>query len=158
MLCVNGFETNDALAKREAQRCLANALLLKPDKRRVFVEVGGLDKFVSSFKAITSKRNADDDFLLGRIGFLLSAQKGEIVERLVNEDRILEDLKKVVTIFRSTDGVGFTILPQEWHQVSFGSKLLHSVNGNTEISLQLDFPCQSWKRIHVTVSPSVLVV
>ena len=113
MLCVNGFETNDPLARREAQRCLANALLLKPEKRTVFVEVGGLDKFVSSFKGVTSKRDADDDFLLGRIGFLLSAQKGEIVERLVNEDRILEDIKKVLDMLCSTDRIDSTILPQE---------------------------------------------
>lgn len=113
MLCVNAFETNDALARREAQRCLANALLLKPEKRKVFVEVGGLGKFVLSFKGSTNKRDADDDFLLGRIGFLLSAQKGEIVERLVNEDRILEDIKKVLDMLRSTDRIDSTILPQE---------------------------------------------
>jgi hypothetical protein len=63
------------------------------------VQAGGLEKFVTSFKASTSKRDPDDDFLLGRIGFLLSAQKGEIVERLVNYDRILEDINKVWTYF-----------------------------------------------------------
>jgi hypothetical protein len=70
-------------------------MLLKPEKRNVFIEVGGLDKFVATFKASTNKRDPDDDFLLGRIGFLLSAQKGETVERLVNNDRILVDLNKV---------------------------------------------------------------
>ncbi len=115
MLCVNGFETSDVLARREAQRCLANALLLKPEKRNVFVEVGGLDKFVTIFKASTSKRDADDDFLLGRIGFLLSAQKGETVERLVNEDRILEDIKKVLTILCYANGIDSTILPKKRH-------------------------------------------
>ena len=158
MLCVNGFEVNDALARREAQRCLANALLLKPEKRNVLVEVGGLDKFVSTFKASTSKRDADDDFLLGRIGFLLSAQKGEIVERLVNDDRILEDIKKVLNMLCSADSIDFTILPQERHQLSFGSRSLYSINRNTEVSLQLDFPCQGWKGYRITVSPSVLVV
>ena len=87
---------NDLLAQREAQRCLANALLLKPEKKNIFVEIGGLDKFVANFKARTNKRNADDDFLLGRIGFLLSAQKGEIVDRLVHDDQILEGISKVL--------------------------------------------------------------
>lgn len=97
MLCANGFDTNDVPARREAQRCLANALLLKPEKQNVFIQGGGLDKFVKTFKAstTTSQRDPDDDFLLGRIGFLLSAQKGEVVERLVNDDHILEDINKV---------------------------------------------------------------
>ena len=84
------------LSRREAQRCLANAMFLKQDTRRIFVDVGGLDTFVTILKqSTTSKRIGDDDFLLARIGFLLTAQKGEVVERLVNDDRILEDIDKV---------------------------------------------------------------
>jgi hypothetical protein len=94
-LCVLGYEGNDVNARREALRCLANAMYLKPDSRKVFVDVGGLDKFVSAFKASTNKRDGDDDFLLGRIGFLLSAEKALAVGRLVNEDRILGDLTSV---------------------------------------------------------------
>lgn len=94
-MCVQGFEGNDVLARREAQRCLANAMYLKPETRKVFVDVGGLDKFLATLKAATNKRDGDDDFLLGRIGFLLTAEKGPIVERLVNDDRILEDINKV---------------------------------------------------------------
>jgi hypothetical protein len=71
-------------------------MFLKPDTRQKFVDVGGLDKFVKMFElSATNKRIGDDDFLLARIGFLLTAQKGEIVERLVNNDRILEHVNQV---------------------------------------------------------------
>jgi hypothetical protein len=81
--------------RREAQRCLANALFLKPDDRGAFVDVGGVDKFVDAFKASVQKPDADDDFLLGRIGFLLTATKGPVVERLVNEDGVYNDMNEV---------------------------------------------------------------
>lgn len=81
--------------RREAQRCLANALYLKPDTRKIFVEVGGLKQFVTAFQTCSNNRNGDDDFLLGRIGFLLTAQKGDIVEKLVNDDHILGEITKV---------------------------------------------------------------
>jgi hypothetical protein len=81
--------------RREAQRCLANALLLKPDDRGTFVDVGGVDKFVDTFKASVQKCDADDDFLLGRIGFLLTVTKGPVVERLVKEDGIYNDMNEV---------------------------------------------------------------
>jgi Guanine nucleotide exchange factor synembryn len=98
VLTYNSFSINDALVRREAQRCLANALLLKPDGPGTFAEVGGVDKFVDAFKESARKRDADDDFLLGRIGFLLTAGKGPVVERLVDEDDILKDLNEVCFI------------------------------------------------------------
>jgi hypothetical protein len=71
-------------------------MYLKPETRKVFVDVGGLEKFLASFRAAVNKPDADDDFLVGRIGFLLTAEKGLVVERLVNDDRILEDINKVL--------------------------------------------------------------
>ena len=68
---------------------------MKPETRRIIVDVGGLKQFVTAFRACSNKRNGDDDFLLGRIGFLLTAQKGDIVEKLVNDDHILEEITKV---------------------------------------------------------------
>jgi hypothetical protein len=96
VLVVNAYEVNDVVARREAQRCLANAMYLKPESRQIFIVVGGFDKFVSAFKAGASKREADDDFLLGRIGFLLTAQKELVIQRLLNEDRIMLDFNKVL--------------------------------------------------------------
>ena len=95
VLVTNGYDVSDVVARREAQRCLANAMYLRPETRKVFVEVGGYDKFVSAFKATTSKRDGDDDFLLGRIGFFLTAQKELVVQRLLNDDRIMQDFNKV---------------------------------------------------------------
>ena len=96
----NGYEVSDVVARREAQRCLANAMLLKAETRKVFVEVGGYEKFVRAFKAYSiTKRNAEDDFLLGRIGFFLTAQKELVVQRLLNDDRILQDLNKAFPSF-----------------------------------------------------------
>ena len=91
----NGYDMSDVLARREAQRCLANAMYLKPETRKIFVDVGGYDKFVSALKASTSKRDGDDDFLFGRMGFMLTAQKELVVQRLLNDDRIMLDLNKV---------------------------------------------------------------
>ena len=91
----NGYDVSEVLARREAQRCLANAMYLKPETRKIFVDVGGYDKFVSALKASTSKRDGDDDFLFGRIGFMLTAQKELVVQRLLNDDRIMLDLVKV---------------------------------------------------------------
>jgi hypothetical protein len=71
-------------------------MFLKPDTRQIFVDVGGLDKFVKMFElSANNKRIGDDDFLLARIGFLLTVQKGEIVERLVNKEQILEHINQV---------------------------------------------------------------
>jgi hypothetical protein len=71
-------------------------MYLKSETRTTFVEVGGLQYFVEAFRASTGeKSDAEDDFLLGRIGFLLSAEKSETVGRLVNQERILEDVDKV---------------------------------------------------------------
>ena len=100
MLTYNGFSVEDVSVRREAQRCLANALLLKPDDRGTFAEIGGVDKFVAAFKASVKKRDADDDFLLGRIGFLLTATNGPVVERFVNKDGVLKDINEVIA-FRS---------------------------------------------------------
>ena len=91
----NGYDVSEVLARREAQRCLANAMYLKPETQKIFVDVGGYDKFVSALKASTSKRDGDDDFLFGRIGFMLTAQKELVVQRLLNDDRIMLDLNKV---------------------------------------------------------------
>jgi len=86
-------------ARKEAQRCLANTLLLKPEDVGTFAEVGGVNKFVDAFKANVSTCDADDDFLLGRIGFLLTAAKGLVVERLVNEDNIPKYVTNVCSVY-----------------------------------------------------------
>lgn len=81
--------------RREAQRCLANAMYLKPETGKIFVDVGGLNKFVTMFKASSDKWSAEDDFLLGRLGFLVTAKQDEVAERLVNDQHILYNINTV---------------------------------------------------------------
>jgi len=97
ILTKHAFKTENILERREAQRCLANALFLKPLTRKIFADVG-VNEFIKAFKLSAVKGQADDDFLLGRIGFLLTADKGEVVERLVNKKEILGDVEKVIFI------------------------------------------------------------
>ena len=112
MLTYNAFSVDDVPVRREAQRCLANALLLKPDDRGTFATVGGIDKFVAAFKARVKERDADDDFLLGRIGFLLTATNGPVVERFVNEDDIPKDMNEVYCLEVTTLTLDSTLLCQ----------------------------------------------
>ena len=99
VLTKHAFKSDNASVRREAQRCLANAMFLKPETRAIFVDTGGLKYFIQAFKSSTSdKTESSDDFLLGRIGFLLTAEKSLVVERLVIDKQILEDISKVTLL------------------------------------------------------------
>ena len=69
-------------------------MYLKPETKTHFMEVGGYESYIKLFKETCLTRNVEDDFLLARIGFVISAEKGEIVQKLVN-DGILQDIQKV---------------------------------------------------------------
>jgi hypothetical protein len=141
------------LSRREAQRCLANAMFLKLETRKIFVDAGGLDTFVEILKeSTTKKRVGDDDFLLARIGFLLTAQKGEVVERLINDDRILEDISKVRPLACFLNS-GIAIVRQiERDRCSFFERFCGS-GRNAQVSVQLDFPRQNIRRSGIIVLP-----
>ena len=141
MLCSYAFDEKDVLSRREAQRCLANALYLKPDTRKIFVEVGGLEQYTAAFKATLKKRDDDDDFLLGRIGFLLTAKKDEIVERLVNEEGILTDITKVFLPVNVILTIDSDVLSQKFREVRILGGSIDALNGTTEVSIQFDVPC-----------------
>jgi len=141
VLCSYAFDEKDVLSRREAQRCLANALYLKPDTRKIFVEVGGLEQYTAAFKATLKKRDDDDDFLLGRIGFLLTAKKDEIVERLVNEEGILTDITKVFLPVNVILTIDSDVLSQKFREVRILGGSIDALNGTTEVSIQFDVPC-----------------
>jgi hypothetical protein len=61
----------------------------------VFIQVGGLETFVTHVKQSPAGLDAADQFLLARIGFVLTAQKGDVVERLVHEEHIIDPLVTV---------------------------------------------------------------
>ncbi|KAK7517938.1 guanine nucleotide exchange factor [Phyllosticta citriasiana] len=67
-LARHGFSNSSPQTSREALRCLANALLLKPATRQVFVDKGFAENAAEKLKC----DNADDEFLASRILFLLT--------------------------------------------------------------------------------------
>ena len=62
------FDSEPLDISREALRCIANALLLDPRLRQVFVDLGYSDKAADRLK----KQDSDDEFLISRILFLLT--------------------------------------------------------------------------------------
>jgi hypothetical protein len=73
-------------------------MYLVPGTKKTFVEVGGYDSYIQFFKEkVTEVLNAEDDFLVARMGFLLSAAKGDIVQRFV-DDGVLQEIQKVPAI------------------------------------------------------------
>jgi hypothetical protein len=146
LLTYNSFSVDDPLVRREAQRCLANAFLLKTNGPGTFAEVGGVDKFVDAFKASVRNRDADDDFLLGRIGFLLTAAKGHVVERLVVDDDILKDMNEVcfISILSPrvlTVGSGVVCQDLPGKQVAGGEHC--GTDGTAKVSVQYYLPYQT---------------
>ncbi|KAK8432252.1 guanine nucleotide exchange factor [Phyllosticta citricarpa] len=86
-LARHGFSNSSPQTSREALRCLANALLLKPATRQVFVDKGFAENAAEKLKVGRSPQpqlkllgvaepaqcdNADDEFLASRILFLLT--------------------------------------------------------------------------------------
>jgi hypothetical protein len=83
-------------------------MYLKPETKAHFEEVGGYESYIKLFKKTSLTRNVEDDFLLARIGFVISAEKGEVVQKLVS-DGILEDIQKVRILLNKKgciDGLG----------------------------------------------------
>ena len=64
------FESESASISREALRCIANALFLAPNLRQAFVDLDYPTRAADRLK----NQNADDEFLISRILFLLTYQ------------------------------------------------------------------------------------
>ncbi|KAF8534517.1 guanine nucleotide exchange factor synembryn-domain-containing protein [Trichophaea hybrida] len=82
----HGFEANktDFASAREALRCLANALLVVPKTRQIFLDLGFPEKAAAGFK----NAGVDDEFLLARILFLITYDTTADLKRLVEEQRL----------------------------------------------------------------------
>ncbi|GAO49251.1 hypothetical protein G7K_3404-t1 [Saitoella complicata NRRL Y-17804] len=78
----------------EALRCLANALLLHPPARVTYVEEGGIENTLKRYESA----DIDEEFLLGRILFLVTASSGpvigEMMERAVVQTAIVNHLER----------------------------------------------------------------
>ena len=76
-----GFDSDSPSTSREALRCIANALLLRPNLRQVFVDLGCPSKAAEKLK----NQDTDDEFLLCRILFYLT------YETKIDFDPLFED-------------------------------------------------------------------
>ncbi|BFZ63116.1 hypothetical protein YB2330_004236 [Saitoella coloradoensis] len=78
----------------EALRCLANALLLHPPARVTYVEEGGVENTLRRYETA----DIDEEFLLGRILFLVTASPspvtGEVMEGGVVQTAVVNHLER----------------------------------------------------------------
>lgn len=76
-----GVDGETADVRRSALRCVANALLLNPNMRQVFVDTGYAGRLAEGLKCDAS----DDEMMTSRILFFSSDRSTMDVEKLVNE-------------------------------------------------------------------------
>ncbi|KAI9834686.1 MAG: hypothetical protein M1826_000088 [Phylliscum demangeonii] len=84
----HSFDSNSPTTSREALRCLANALVLEPSTRQIFVDLGCAPKAVDRLK----NDNRDDEFLISRILFLTTYNTNIDFEKLIDEDHLADHL------------------------------------------------------------------
>ncbi|RYP44402.1 hypothetical protein DL768_009134 [Monosporascus sp. mg162] len=88
----HSFDSDSSTTSRNALRCLCNALLLKPETRQTFVDLG------YEAKACSKLRNdsRDDEFLVSRVLFLTTygtnANLAELIDKYQLADAIVENL------------------------------------------------------------------
>lgn len=84
----HGFESNSPTTSREALRCLANALVLEPSTRQVFVDLDYAPKAAERLK----NDNRDDEFLISRILFLTTYNTNLDFERLIDQYHLADNI------------------------------------------------------------------
>ncbi|EON68086.1 hypothetical protein W97_07234 [Coniosporium apollinis CBS 100218] len=89
-LAQHGFDSSSLATSREALRCLANALLLQPQTRQIFVDLGYAKKAAERLKT----DNRDDEFLVSRILFLLTYETDLNFEGLVEQHQLADSINE----------------------------------------------------------------
>ncbi|KAK8189843.1 guanine nucleotide exchange factor [Phyllosticta capitalensis] len=92
-LARHGFSNSSPQTSREALRCVANALLLKPATRQVFVNKGFAENAAEKLKC----DNADDEFLASRILFLLTYDTNLNFDELMKNNQLGEAIMQNVS-------------------------------------------------------------
>ncbi|CUS08598.1 unnamed protein product [Tuber aestivum] len=82
MLCKHAFEGTDNKSALEAMRCLANALLIAPETRHIFVELGYAEKAVNRYQRYRQNDSSHEEFLAGRILFLVTYATADLLKWL----------------------------------------------------------------------------
>ncbi|KAK8110840.1 guanine nucleotide exchange factor [Apiospora kogelbergensis] len=80
----HSFHSPSSKTSRNALRCLCNAMLLKPDTRQMFVDLGFESKACSQLK----NDNRDDEFLISRVIFLTTYNTNVDIEALVDKHNL----------------------------------------------------------------------
>lgn len=86
MLLRHAFHSPSSDTARAALRIIANAMLLKPETRQIFVDQGFAAKACNEFK----KENWDDEFLVARILFLTTYDTNVDLEELIEKHHLAE--------------------------------------------------------------------
>lgn len=82
------FDSSSTTTSREALRCLANALLLKPETRQILVDMGCAPKAAEKLKT----DNSDDEFLLSRILFLMTYGTTANYQELIKKNKLADSI------------------------------------------------------------------
>lgn len=82
------FDSSSETTSRNALRVLCNAMLLKPEARQTFVDLGYEHKACSRLKA----DNWDDEFLVSRVVFLTTYGTTIDLPKLIKEHRLAESI------------------------------------------------------------------
>lgn len=86
MLARYAYDSTSITTRRNALRCLANALLLNTAARQIYVNLGHEGQACNQLKEGTT----EDEFLLGRIIFLTTYGTNLDIEKLVDQHRLAE--------------------------------------------------------------------
>ncbi|RDI85990.1 hypothetical protein Vi05172_g4004 [Venturia inaequalis] len=82
------FDSSSTTTSREALRCLANALLLRPETRQILVDLGCAPKAAEKLKT----DNSDDEFLLSRILFLMTYGTTANYQELIKKYKLADSI------------------------------------------------------------------
>jgi len=82
----HAFNSPSLTTSRNALRCLANAMLLKPQTRKIYLDLGYEAKACNKLK----NDNRDDEFLVSRIIFLTTYDPAVDLEKLIDQHHLAE--------------------------------------------------------------------
>ncbi|KAF2092121.1 hypothetical protein K490DRAFT_70794 [Saccharata proteae CBS 121410] len=126
-LARHGFLNSNTTTSREALRSLANALLLQPQTRQIFVDLGFADKAAERLKV----DNRDDEFLASRILFLLTYETNLDFDKLVKEnnlvDTIIQNISRHSKRYSRGNRRGSNIAPMDDMSLSETLKLMFNL-------------------------------
>lgn len=101
-LSQHAFGSSSVTTSRNALRCIANAMLLKPETRQMVVDLGCIPKACNKLKA----NNSDDEFLLSRIIFFTTygtnVQLATLIDQHHLADHITLNLARHAKLLNST--------------------------------------------------------